>query len=337
MTGNFYCVPSSCAKIVYREYLPPVVRWRYEGEDWQEIIGADSYTTEKERGKCDTEYNASGKFEAAYKFRNPDACRGLWDWYSNPNNPIPGKIIGWTEIVFDDFNSRWAIIFETSAGNQGTYTNINDLIFRTEITNVTNCNQSGSKGWKGGYFSIDEIERVDGLPDDCGDCIFKVFQEETVVYEEKREKCPEVENLPLRLSDEYKEITIEKLAYLQRVEVRNQDISTFFLPPLDTPFTSVESLPENCLNIYLTVVAAPPFLQETVPLPGAVNPYEFIAQICSEPELPPPEYTVICDCDPCESCPDGTCPVECDNHICCYDTTTGIAVKSIPLDEYCGG
>ena len=85
------------------------------------------------------------------------------------------------------------------------------------------------------------------------------------------------------------------------------------------------------------MVTAPPFLQETVPLPGAVNPYVFIAQISSAPNCPPPEYTVICDCAMCESCPDGTCPVECNGHICCYDTTTGVAVKEIPIDEYCGG
>jgi hypothetical protein len=44
--GNFHCVPSGCAEVVYQEYLPPVVRWRYPGEAWQEIVGADNYTTE---------------------------------------------------------------------------------------------------------------------------------------------------------------------------------------------------------------------------------------------------------------------------------------------------
>lgn len=39
--GNFHCIPSSCARVVWREYLPPTIRWRYPGEDWQEIEGDD--------------------------------------------------------------------------------------------------------------------------------------------------------------------------------------------------------------------------------------------------------------------------------------------------------
>ncbi len=38
--GNFHCIPESCGRVVYREYLPPVVRWRYPGEKWQEQVGS---------------------------------------------------------------------------------------------------------------------------------------------------------------------------------------------------------------------------------------------------------------------------------------------------------
>ena len=92
-------------------------------------------------------------------------------------------------------------------------------------------------------------------------------------------------------------------------------------------------MPKECLDIYITVTTVPTDLNDFIPTPGVINPYNFIAQICSVPGCPPPEYQVICNCD-CESCPDGTCAVECDGQICCYDTD-GIAIKSIAIDDYC--
>ncbi|MEO0011711.1 MAG: hypothetical protein RLZZ535_100 [Cyanobacteriota bacterium] len=44
--GNWHCVPSSCAEVVYQEYLPPTIRWRYGNEAWQEIQGALNYSTQ---------------------------------------------------------------------------------------------------------------------------------------------------------------------------------------------------------------------------------------------------------------------------------------------------
>jgi hypothetical protein len=177
---------------------------------------------------------------------------------------------------------------------------------------------------------------VDGLPDNCGGCTLKIYKNQQIVYEETRDICPEVEELPCRLSDEIKEIKIEKAAYLERIEVRNQTINVGYAqsPLIEVPFLEIDSLPENCLNIYKTYTLAPPFLNDYVPLPGIFNPYEYIAQICSSPDCPPPEYQVICDCD-CIECPQGTCAVECEGQICCYDPTTGKAIAQIPIEEYC--
>ncbi|MDJ0593349.1 MAG: hypothetical protein QNJ72_25745 [Pleurocapsa sp. MO_226.B13] len=355
MTGNFYCVPSSCAKVVYREYLPPVVRYRYEGEDWQEIEG-DDYAIEQESN--------GGQCEGTYYLRASCSIE-LWTWTN-----FSFRSLG---VVYPSVDTR-----STGAQIVGPVTSVEFISSPPcpkKDSNQTTCTYGGrvmyavvndalgqkllrallwtDAPFEGGVLSLSktnflrrdtianenyEFELTSGEPDLCGEnCNFTVFFDGVVVHEETRAKCPEVEQFDCRLSDEIKQIKIQKLPFLERVEVRNQDISTFFLPPLDTPFTEVNSLPEHSLNIYRTVVTAPPFLQETVPLPGAVNPYVFIAQISSAPGCPPPEYTVICDGDSCESCPEGTCPVECDGQICCYDTTTGIAVKSIPIDEYCGG
>ena len=43
--GFFHCIESGCARVEYQEYLPPVIRWRYPEEEWQEIE-ADDYTIE---------------------------------------------------------------------------------------------------------------------------------------------------------------------------------------------------------------------------------------------------------------------------------------------------
>jgi len=167
-------------------------------------------------------------------------------------------------------------------------------------------------------------------------CKFTIYKEGEIIYQEIRDDCPEVEQTDCRLSDIQRQITIEKEAYLQRVEIRNQNIDLIFVSPLEVPLLDVSQLPNNCLNIYNTYTLAPPILSNFVPLPGAINPYQFIQQIASASGCPPPEYEVICDCD-CQNCPDGTCAKECDDHICCYDTSTGQAVLEIPLDQYCGG
>ena len=50
--GNFHCIPSTCARVVWREYLSPVVRWRYPGEEWKEIE-ADDYQIDDQKPQFD--------------------------------------------------------------------------------------------------------------------------------------------------------------------------------------------------------------------------------------------------------------------------------------------
>lgn len=332
MTGNFYCVPSNCARVVYREYLPPVVRWRYSGEDWNEIK-ADNYTVNQPSGQCDTGYLLRGTFEGAYKISV--YCRGNLEWYSNPRLPVPGAIIGFEERIISGLK-KWVILYQRPGGSIQAYTNLIDIFYRTEFYNRTNCNSGGAWGWEGGFFSIDSIERADGQPDNCGDCVFTVYLDNQIVHQETRSECPEVEQLPCRLSDEIKQIQIQKLPFLERVEIVNESRDIIYLPPAGFPIIGDTVLPTECLHIYKTYITAPTGINDFVPLPGIYNPYEFIKEICSAPGCPPPEYQVICDCDnSCESCPDGTCAVLCDGHVCCYGDD-GIAVKSIPLADYCG-
>ena len=63
--GTFHCIPQGCGRVLYQEYLPPKVRWRYPGEDWQEIEG-DNYEVDNRPAQCcgswdiTVEYNVPG-------------------------------------------------------------------------------------------------------------------------------------------------------------------------------------------------------------------------------------------------------------------------------------
>jgi hypothetical protein len=333
--GNWHCVSSGCAKVVYREYEPPKIRWRYGSEPWQEIIGADDYSLAQPKGQCATGYLLTGRFEGAYE---NFGCRTIVNWYSNPRLPVPGVILGFEERVISG-SKKWVILYQRP--NQSTpqaYTNLIDIFYRTEFRNRTNCNTGGAFGWEGGFFSIDSIKRADNEPDNCGDCTFAVTKKGQTVYTETRTVCPEVEKIPCQLSTTEKQIEIEKLPYLERIEVVPFQYSAYKLPGVPTPIVEASKIPPECLNIYNNAIYVIP--PSTPPSEYSLNPNSipfdsFVAQICSSPSCPPPEYQVICDCNNCQSCPDGTCPVECDGQVCCYGSD-GVSVQAIALADYCG-
>ena len=126
---------------------------------------------------------------------------------------------------------------------------------------------------------IPKIKRLDGKPDDCGDCTLKIFKNGQVVFERTADQCPEAEILDsgedginCEKSDRTEQIKIEKLPFLQRIEIRDQSIDPIYVSPLEAPLLDTNPLPSECLNIYKTYVGAPPFLSNYVPLPGFINP-----------------------------------------------------------------
>lgn len=167
-------------------------------------------------------------------------------------------------------------------------------------------------------------------------CQFLVFKDGEVIHQQIATDCPEVEFIDgveaCQLNPETQSIKIEKSAFLQRVEVRNQSIEVIYVSPLDLPLIYANQLPDECLNIYLTLTTAAPILSNFIPLPGVINPYAFQQQICSDVGCPPPQYEVICSCG--RSCPDNTCPCLCNDHVCCHDLNTGDVVDQIALADY---
>jgi len=330
--SNFHCIPESCARVVWREYLPPVVRWRYEGEDWQEVE-ADDYSVEQQVGQCPTQYKIEGTYaNANTKIGKKCGERLLF------RGTFRGKFIRFKFFHHSGFNHLMGgYEYEDYDGNIQTNLALGQSGELFAYDSCREVNRAERFAIATEQLILTNIYRTDGEPDDCGGCEFTITKNGAVVHTETRDDCPEVEKLPCRLSDESKEIEIEKREYLERIEVRNQDINLIYVSPLEAPLIDSSPLPPNCLNIYQTFVTAPPFLSNYVPLPGAFNLYSYVEQICSAPGCPAPEYTVICDCNSCESCPSRTCAVECDGHICCYDTETGISVKQINLNDYCEG
>lgn len=355
--GNWHCVDSSCATVIYREYLPPKIRYRYPNEPWQEIEG-DDYSLE-----TTAKYNT--KSNLAYTFTAKAVCSGS----SPPEGVAPtvprefvkGEVITvYTSGTFD------GPIYDVVKINNGT--NVNALITFLERSggNLTSgfCNKRtievylSARNKSGGNVRVKNVSGSNREPYVTGDifdikftpvegravrrcinpinddCIFTVTKNGQIVHQETRFTCPEVIKIPCSLGNE-KRIEIKKLPYLERIEIRNQSIEEIYLPPVDFPLLDVKSLPNECLNIYKTYITAPPFLSDYIALPGVINPYKFINQICSPPGCPQPEYQVICNCvDDCESCPDNTCAVICGDTVCCY-ASDGKSVLTIPLEDYC--
>ena len=362
--GNFHCVSSSCATVVYREYLPPVVRWQYPGEEWQEIEGDDYAVNPKILGEeiIASEFNKAYQIYGSIRVNGrmpPDPNKGLIYLDGQEIKVRIGVAHSFSAPIFNDFS--------LAEGYSNVYLNVTYLvrsgnhpitrpcikitqawqIYRFSGTSTIGTVKRGlsndvTPGFKEefGFYDIELVETPNFTVLPCSNnlseqCIFKVFKNGAVVHEETRADCPEVEVLPCRLDDKFKQIKIDKLPFLDRVEVVNKNYDFTVNPDNDLNYDiNVSPAPANCLNVYKSPTVAPVDIQiETFDI-NLVSRYEFIKQICSASDCPPPEYDVVCECQPCESCPDGTCPIECGGVMCCYGSD-GIAVKSIPIENYC--
>lgn len=328
--GNWHCIPSSCAEVVYQEYLPPVIRWRYSGETWQEING-DSYSLEQEKGKCFKSYQVTVSWVIK---------RCYQDFIISQNTDtrtITGQIIG---VDLRIFNNTAAVLVDYKRANGVIAQQV--YFSTTRKIKETNCSTNSINNQTRPYlddvnkvlssYSITNIQTVDGSPDNCAPCIFKVFKQGQIVYQETRSVCPEVEKLPCRLSSNIKRIEINKLPFLERIEVVPYGYRNFG----GGVYQAI--IPDECLNIYnnLTTSIIPQFEGFPTPTNASEATYGFIAQICSAPGCPPPEYQVLCDSCGCENCPPGTRAVTCGDSICCYGSD-GVSVQEIPASDYCGG
>ena len=323
--GALHCIPNGCGRVLWREYLPPVVRWRYPGEDWQEIEG-DRYEIENQPAQC------CGSWDITVAYNVP-GCNGGIEYTGAGTVRIPYGTYQGIEYRTDNPFTRTVIQVVYYDCYQDKLKTLPVWSSTGKSSEIPNCGDSLAIHDKpGSTYRIVDAVRVDGGIEECNTCWFSVYKGQEIVHTEVREDCPEVEQVSCRLSDVINEIKIEKIPYLQRIEVLDFAYQNFGANVFR------REIPDECLNIYRNLTTVLPPLPGGIPVPAnnLQEHYELILQICSAPGCPPPEYNVICDCD-CEKCPTNTCPVECGNHVCCYDTSTGKAVKEIEIEKYCGG
>lgn len=362
MANTAHCTSSSCVEVYWWDYTPSVIRWRYPGEEWQEIE-ADDYQVKTQPGQCNTKYFIEA--EATYQGSNVGnlfVCGETMrivskrqfdgniisvDKIENPENRAFGFAVVWKNRsgIIESFNVGVNGYKIGRTGGFGT------IVWNNECRFV-NYNSGGKN------IRNVQIKRVDGKEDNCGDCEFIVYKNGEIVYQETRDDCPEVEQLPCRNNGKPNVIKIRKVPFVSKIFVSDVSITQEFRGKSDFrfPFIKVEKLPPGCLNIYkvFSFISEPFNDTGEAPDPGDVirdffedpevnegtfiglNPYRFISQICSTEGCPTPTYRVLCDqsCQDCKNCPSGSCPVECGGHICCYDKT-GKAIEQIPIADYC--
>lgn len=307
------------------------IKYRYQSEIEQEIKGDDyEITNNNNSGSCPDEYHAFG----TYLQRNSARCSQLGYWRTI-NRVIGTEVISYQPVVIDNY---WVIrltenrLQRIRPINELLYNErrLSDgglpLVYRDKGLACLNINRPAL----GDDVEVTDIVRINGLPDNCGTCNFKIYKCGQLLYEEQRENCPQVEIDNCILDYQNQEIIDINLAPFEFLYVANGitnilDIfnlfnlinSTLNVIPLPNSFNNyLQNLlggnEEECIIIFTYI-------------PG--SSINIIKQICSSCNCPSPQYTV--ECDPTEQCPDNTeCEIECDDYICCYDKK-GYILKTI--------
>ena len=194
-----YCQQDNCARVMYQEYLPAVVRWRYPGEAWQKIKGDDlTYSIEQESGKSYDGY----------------PCLSTVNWRADPNpyTPATGVLEGTLEFPVE--NDEYVLIKQDKLPGNSQCPNIAQRIFITNFERVlldyaATCHT---------VTKASELIVCDNL------CTFTVFKNNEIVYQETRNVCPEVEKLSAELNQTIKQIEVKKQSDLETIEINQNSI-----------------------------------------------------------------------------------------------------------------
>lgn len=201
----------------------PIIEWQYAGEEKQRIIKADNYAIEQEIGKCPVEYLVQIKM-ARNRINYCQTPQLINDWSRKVIGPVNG--LGAKYVRTED---------RYSCPNYSAYVGKVNL-YLSYLSAGQNSKNTSEQIYEVIQFyephtvndvaKIVSITRTDGQPDNCGNCIFTITKNGSIVYQKTTPQCPTV--------------------------------------------------------------------------------------------------NVVCD----EQCPPGTCQCDCGSMVCCYDTTTGKAVKN---------
>lgn len=174
----------------------PIIEWQYPGEDKQRILGADNYLVQQEQGKCPVPYK--------FKFRYKPLPSSDWRYgETNATNLYPPfenmfirsddrtfgedpKGFPTLTVRFENYyvyggNGRYNVFFElTHSLADGRRVTSQPIAFESTAWNVEHVTEFLG------------MERLDGLPDNCGGCTFTVTKNGVTVYQKTTPQCPTV-------------------------------------------------------------------------------------------------------------------------------------------------
>lgn len=318
------------------------LRYKYPNEQWQSIkpqnCGILDYTTEEVLDYCPSiEYrlvyeqifaNSTGIIGRSVATRNFPA--GL-----SQQGPFGGLtlrfLFGGVPITTTDTDG---LLWHWGFNRLGVPPNQNNRTrsYVAGIIDNTGTNR-GILTYTGNGIKLLGIEPQDpnNIPPECtSSCTFTVTEDDVIVHQETRDVCPEViladcfddfedtQTVSTNLDpgdilfiirgkssqlNSYTNLLLSQMAFI---------FGTFFSSDYLIPlFAQGQNNPEECILILRLDNFQDLFI---------------VDQICSDCGCLPPEYEVACGS---QQCPDGTCAVECGDHICCYNKE-GIAVEIIP-------
>ncbi len=301
--------------LLIKTYKSPLVRWQYPGEAWQEIEG-DDYST-----KTVEDLSGSKSYHLLIRqLKTTD--HDSWDAERRAYPSFFNGIQSWRLVArhirvdyYPPNNKHYDFFYDSSTGYYGS----DYFIVSQGQTSLKFIARGFTSLWITGISAVNAAQRVTA-------CAFTVTKNGQTVYTETRAVCPEIEKLPCQAQP------IEKLEFqtspLGYIATSNKSFSQDGQTTVD--------IPAGCVDVYNVI--------PSVPIGGTIRDgssgvpiWSFKGQFCSSIGCPEPEILHLDGlCDPCQSCPSNTCAVECNGQICCYGTD-GKAVKTIALNNYCGG
>lgn len=342
-TSNTYCHDSGKAIINYRPYSQGKIRYRYSNQDWFEKKGESyelDYTPPGQEASfswyfIECEATVNGRFPSDEKlpvvFVNGQTIK------CRVNASFPGIFadsIAVNDTLYSYISLDFKFIQSSSSNNSGQYENTNcyyrdiswQLIsYEPDVKKALYSTPSTRNNI--GVTNIRNfvlVENTSRNPRVCkpkpGKCTFRVFHCDELSFEATSTVCPEVEQIESSLGDE-QSITVNSIPKDYHILVSSVGYSISGSKP---PTMLQTSIPDHCLNIYKVNSS---FFNPSANSNNTESPLQLIKQICSAKCSPPPEIEVTCL--PPEKCPPGTCAVECNGHICCYDIN-GISVFNFP-------
>lgn len=174
-----------------------IIEWQYPDEEKNRIIGADDYKVEQEQGKCPVFYHVFGTYYS--KNHSQGGCN-LTAFFRTASSVRGDHVLSYLPQIGD--SNRWVLSLTTG---EMRFNNISFFEYENKnltnkpgtygIINYTNTACRNTTGFGYGFnLIVTNIVRVDGQPDDCGNCILTISKNGQTVYQRSEPVCPIVEH-----------------------------------------------------------------------------------------------------------------------------------------------